>query len=243
MSNVELAPSEEAQIHRYDADYTASLIVNSFFFSQGDVTYQHGILSYLVSNFRDHFDEAVFDEATNLVAQRISRTGNNRKTHREHDQDNKPIDFSEAAVKVQASTYSDFLKNLLSLDPEEVNGLFELPKLRKWAIAVDIRHLGPDNGGGGRNRKPSPNSSPYSDGHLSQWVYFGLMGQTTRMPEYDQMFADMVSSTPTHMGKALEEHQLPYLINYHIHFHPDQKDHLPDWAKKMVVPGSAPLLG
>ena len=235
IATVEQSPTQEVQHPKYDADYTARLIVYSFFFSQGNAGFQYEILGYLVSKFRTHFDESVFDEASSLAAQRIKRIGSNRKTHKELDWKNEPIDFSEAAAQLQAKTYFGYVKELLDEEPEVANGKFELPKLRKHVLEKDYQHLGPTNNGGGRRREPSASSSPYSDGHLSQWVYFGLMRQATGMSEYDQMFADMVSC-----DMHYKEYELPHLINYHIHFHPDQYDFLPDWAKESVVPGSTP---
>lgn len=252
MTVLEREPSPEAQLPQFDVDYTARLLVYSFFFSQGDNSLQNSIIGYIARNNKARFDKSIIKAALNRATKMAFAIHNDKKTHITpradfSDDELSPLAEDEAAEEVKG--YVDLLGSLISEPTPALSPSFypdpNISRLSKTIIGRDNRFLGlrtlfqgpyKINDTDGRRRAASKSTSPFTDSHLSHWVYFGIMAQATRMPEYDQMFDDMVANFGENRGyDDYYRESVNHLIRYQVKHHPDQLDLLPEWAREVAT--------
>ncbi|HVO86176.1 MAG TPA: hypothetical protein VMT23_00390 [Candidatus Binatia bacterium] len=235
MATLEQLPINEARSESYGVSYTARLLVSSFFFSQGKQPAQDKIWAYMAKKFGANFDQDEIWQAVGPAAKAAFAIRSNERLHqaviRDGVQEDTTFEQAKNSVTKQAEKLIAFLES--ADDGSDKPGGIE--ELTESLIYVDAYHLGPHVNSGGRRRQRSDRVQTYSDGHLSQWVYFGIMGQSTGMPEYDAMFEDMVTSYRlTGVDDRTLALKTVQLIEYQLHYHQDQAELLPDWAKVLT---------
>lgn len=232
--SLETAGSIEELSEQYSPEYIARLVINSFRFSQGMGGIQHSIMAYMAHNFGERFSPEAIEASIPIASQTAMNIRNNSAVHAQTYKSGRqmePIPLAEAETQVK--TYTDSLNKHLEKD-----GPFKSINFLTYAvIARDYNSLAISSDKSGRDRSGHNASSPYRDKYFSSWVYFGLMSQTTGMPEYDQMFADMVEvykDTEQDLGyEGLIKDddvrsEAEQLIEFYVMRHPDQLSLLPE---------------
>lgn len=218
----------------YSTDYVAALMINSFRFSQGDIDIQQAMLRYLASRFHERFVPETVEASEPMVARAALVIVNNASLHPERTPKGNPISRNPDNV---ASEVHDYIESMAlyvresQLSPDALSE--EVMDIVCSIVEHEFNRLGItiDNGavsGRGRLRKQAKVTTPKTDVYLSHWVYYGLLGQSTYLPEYDTLFADMVKEYRG-IGSTFDDavtahiHQCSdALLQFHLMHHPEQ---------------------
>jgi hypothetical protein len=235
MSTTESLPSRESGELKYDSSYIARLITYSYFFSQGNARFQRPILHYLATQFSERFDKATVMDAVAPASKMVFAIRHKYHLHRRITDIMGNIDtVPEEDVPQDVNAFAEDLIGYLDSGVEANEEELDITYLCEETIDRDIHQLGLGENAKytDRGRSSSTSSSPYADSHLSLWVYFGLMGQTTGMEEYDRMFKEMVSAyRTTSRNSDFHTKKTQLLTEYQLQHHPEQFELLPDEFK------------
>ena len=152
-----------------------SIVHWSFFFSQGDLDSQINILRF-VQELHPNWDlsNALSPEAVENLKKPITKTITNPNLHRE---------LKEVETNGLSGT-SDKIREGLKAEPQPSKDTL-LRQITEGLIKHDWEYLCHVNG---RPRKTEGDPKNFfQDPYLSQTCYFALEGNSTPVPEYDQM--------------------------------------------------------
>ncbi len=238
MATLEQTPHLENLPPKYNRAYTARLLVHSFFFSQGSESLQDTILTFLVGRFGNNFDPQVINEAMEPASKAAYAIRSNERLHGTVIRDGIQENTTEEEAREELENLA--IKLVAVLDEKDIYSQegVDISGLTNGLIYIDISRLGPHPSAGGRRRQASETVTMYSDSYLSQWVFFGLMAQSTGMLEYDEMFAEVVRHFRLSSGD--EEYKdwvdtSAQLIDNHLAHHPEQAELLPDWVTSQAA--------
>ena len=94
-------------------------------------------------------------------------------------------------------------------------------------INRDYRHLRLGKNSAGREREAVAKMTPYNDPFLSFWVYYGLLSESTGMPEYNAMFDAMVTDFDEAQGYNEDcQSKAAALLDFHVQHHPEHAGRL-----------------
>jgi hypothetical protein len=218
----EIAPSTitaEHETHeKYEVNDAIRLIINSFRFSQGDELLQRDFLKQVGYLVHGKLDPETVRQAIEPTTTAVEKIVSNSKLHSK---------ANPALAREEVESNANFLAENIN-DQQPSNNLSATSVIwRDYKFLIDRE---------GRDRADTERRSPATDPYLSQFVYYGLMAQTTGSPEYDQIFAEAV--------KAYEEHVKPehpdykdmvnLLIEKYLSNHPDQIDLLPETERPLA---------
>lgn len=209
----------------YSTRDITKFIIYSFRFSQGQPEIQDEIYNYIHANYKDRLDPNVIDGALPEAIDAVERIVGNPKLHKQIEND------SRTAIREEVMQNIDFLKNGLGHPPNLLRmGQKIIHRDRKFLVSgndPDLDISDPLERSSGRPRstedqRVTPNTDPF----ISQFVYYGLMGQTTGSPEFDAMFHDMVEAVEASTSLA-DIGDIDELAAAQIRHHPEQIELLP----------------
>jgi hypothetical protein len=188
----ELHPAEQcANQALYQPHELASLIFDSFWFSQGDAYIQPEITRYIIARERSRITQAVLDTAFPIAAKRTA-TFIRRPDIHTVDLTGKNGTKPENHESQMSQRYDDWLNALQ--DPDLTDSYSSIQILTGGVVARDYKYLTMERG---RPRTPNgpAQDNEFTRPYLSHFVYYGLTGHTTHRQIYDEMFSDIVDAS------------------------------------------------
>lgn len=194
-------------------DHLRKLLFWSFFFSQGEPELQWDIFSYIhclhpewkiTNTMREHIERLLCSQVGRFL------TRSNGSVHAR-------IMNADSKIQPEVSMRARQLQDVL-------NGL----RIQKARVLIDLcRNLiGRDHEylveTDGRPLREAVDQNIYRDRYLSHLCHFGFHGRTTHVPEYDQMFADVMKELREQAEMGLHRRsKLRKIVERYNHHHPD----------------------
>lgn len=182
---------ENIERQRLTPQYASLILVHSYRHSQGAPPIQRLIFSYL-HFIRPEWKISIGDKpkaidlSKEMIFSFLYGKGNKRKERRVTLHENRPnIYVTINDIRNQLDIMQTEFNNQENLEPENKKKLVE--EIAKEITFRDLKFLERKNG-----RKRNPDSKkPLMDPWLSHLVHFGLNGNSTRVPEFDEMYEDI----------------------------------------------------
>jgi hypothetical protein len=224
---LELEPTSEADI-KYTAKDIVKLVINSYRFSQGQPALQQAYFDFLLNKFGNRFDEAVVKEAIPQIINAAENILSNPKMHLKtedditHEVNNDLLELLEYVSKrrpIPKADITNITNNLVERDRMFLEVEYDPDALQP--IGHEDRFY--------KERRPRAEQSHvthHSDPFLSQTVFYGLMGQSTNSPEFNEIFKEVAEVCKTTDNEEIRE-GVARLVKIHIRYHPDQRELLP----------------
>lgn len=221
---VGLAAEAELE-HAYTPQEVSKLFFNSFRFSQGEPGIQQLLYNYLCKEYGDRLSSRLIQDGIEIAAPRIEKFVSAGVSHTVREEDRIKDTIDEERQKWLAT---------LDVHNSGKEMVFDTKETLKQILARETRFLVRGSG------RPRPNSgdgnqSGPKDKFTSHIVYYGLLENSTGMPEYDKLFKELLAELPNipSEGRAMNrygyEDQYSFYTTLEKHFsaHPEDKAKLP----------------
>lgn len=173
----------------YTSTEIANLTFLSFRFSQGSLLSQPEILRYIAATEGSRVDTDTLEESFEKASKRTKTFIGKDTVHSDRD----TIDLEhEKQMRIIGMMWEDATK--APIDPDEVH--YIVGDIRDEMIAKDFNYIVEKDGRPRKEDTSDHNDNPLTRTHNSHLVYYGLMGESTGEPVYDQMFQDIVEQLP-----------------------------------------------
>jgi hypothetical protein len=180
------AAQHEAETTPYTTQETTKLVFNSFRFSQGDPTLQGDIADYIAATEPGRLTAEGLEASREVMQQLAPKYIYEAGVHTTE------LDPDEVRVEVEA-VYDSFAAKVSQ--PKSAEALSEVvEQITIMAVDRDYSHLVRKDGRPERVRG-TDQTGPAAP-HVSHIMRYACEGQTTGMPEYDRMFADVAAKLP-----------------------------------------------
>lgn len=205
---VDLEKSTESQEQeKYSPEYVGRLFFDSFRFSQGSPGVQKYIFQYLSRHFGDRLTPELIQQGVEKATPRIEGfvSGGKHVTG--------VLNTADFTIRREKEKWIEVLN--------DEQAQVEIPDLLVSILKSDSSY-GRRIRQGDYAAKHSRSDAP----RLSQFVFYGLLGRTTGMPEYDAMFAELVDKLPDVPVSAVEKdggnsYELSLIVGNHFAAYPD----------------------
>lgn len=199
-----------AEIHKEcSVQDVVKILIGSFRFSQGDSLLQKSLLSLVAWNNRGRISPDTIKEAFPIARDAANKIIRNSQLHTvTGDASSQVLEFAEY-----------FSKSLDSSPPH-------LDFVTRSLINRDCKFLGSRSG---RDRSEGERVTPANDPYLSHFIYYGLLGNSTGTPEYDQIFQQLTDTYKKQSeeiaAKCREDKVfIETMFDTYITHHPEQAD-------------------
>jgi hypothetical protein len=204
----ELPPQAEVQAECSVQD-VVKILIGSFRFSQGDNLLQRSLLSLVAWNNRGRISSDIIEAAFPIARDAANKIIRNSQLH-----------TATGDSSAQVSEFTNYFKNCLGGSPPDLSLVTRSVISRDYKFVV-IR--------GGRNRSGGDRVTPANDPHLSHFINYGLLGNSTGITEYDEIFkqiADTYKEQRAEIDLACSTNStyISELIDTYIIHHPEQAD-------------------
>lgn len=199
----------------YDAAQLARLFVGSFRFSQGRPRLQVDILAFLVARHGDRMTGDRLPEAVERATSTLLRVVGNRRLHG-------PVTTADAddLIRIQAGEWN-------SLVTRNSTARGEIRALAAGMAEADVEYLARDSGRP-RMGAVDSNGASWMDGWTGLLAYHSVLGRSTGMTEFDELFAAIRSSVLS-SGSTPPPPPVPEALWLHFWHHPEDVARIPDF--------------
>ena len=167
---------------KFTPEHVARLFFESYRFSQGSPGIQQQIFQFLNERFGDRITPDLIEQGATLATPRISAFVTSGTKHNDT-----PHSEVSGSVETEQRVWRSILTGG-SIPAQPYN-----PHEMLSSMLVREAKFVEDGGRPYRADETSTSSRSYSK-HLSPFVFYGLMGQDTGLPEYNAMFAELVDN-------------------------------------------------
>lgn len=192
--------SNSKEIAQHTGDHIGlkrKILMATFQFSQGDEILQRTIFQYLKAlhpdwELKEADESKLFDESVELARSRFNDPRHHYHVETKEHWSGLP---SEVVTFKEGLRYARvYLNGTVKERSELIPDIFRHIALKDWWFTVHKL---------GRGYIPDGTShyNPYKDPWRSDLCYFGFLGHTTGLPEFDQMFAEVVRYWQLHSDK------------------------------------------
>ncbi|MCX6727940.1 MAG: hypothetical protein NTX11_03975 [Candidatus Saccharibacteria bacterium] len=178
------APAEAfiAADGKFTPEHVAQLFFESYRFSQGNPAIQQQIFQFLNERFGDRITPDLIEQGATLATPRISAFVTSVTKHADT-----PHSVVSGSVETEQRVWRSILTGgSIPAQPYNPHDMLSTMLVREAKFVED---------GGRPDRSDETNTSSRSySKHLSPFVFYGLMGQDTGLPEYNAMFEELVDN-------------------------------------------------
>jgi len=252
-------PPAESEPSQYDSARITKMLFESFRVSQGSVDMQQQLLRFVGERHaaqlrgfsEDDLDEVLFEDVHTSLIDSTTRYITRGSAHRRIDQEY----IDQNKQRLEKNTPEEFIEyqvlNTLfmlkeGVDNDDTGNRFDAIRTLDTMIDLDASFLRPTAERDGRPR-PGARRDPHEDGkavenshHASQLVLHGLIGQPTRVPEFDEFFEEVAAQLPAFLEDIESEHaeaaqQLHIIIEQHLQHYPADADRIQPQYRELLT--------